>query len=53
MIGVWTGCGYNTIPVLFPPVDVLGYDACVPPIVDTDEEGPRVLEVLGPPEPSI
>lgn len=29
MVGVWTGCGFDTIPVLFPPPNILGYDVCV------------------------
>lgn len=32
-VGAWTGCGFNTIPVLFPPPTILGYDACVSPII--------------------
>lgn len=32
-VGVWTGCGITTIPVLFPPRSILGYDGCVEAIV--------------------
>jgi hypothetical protein len=32
-VGEWVGCGFDTIPVLFPPPTILGYDACVTPIV--------------------
>ena len=33
VVGAWTGCGFNTISVLFPPPTILGYNACVTPIV--------------------
>lgn len=45
-VGVWTGCGFNTIPVLFPPPEILGYDACVPPILDGQTGGIGVVSVL-------
>jgi len=32
-VGVWTGCGISTITFLFPPPEILGYDACVEPII--------------------
>lgn len=38
MIGVWTGCGFDTIPVIFPPPDILGYDACVESIVSNPSQ---------------
>jgi hypothetical protein len=51
MIGVWTGCGFSTIGVVFPPREILGYDACVPPVIQgTDELG--VLDFQGPPVPT-
>lgn len=38
MIGVWTGCGFDTIPVLLPPPNILGYDACVGMVVSNPPE---------------
>lgn len=29
MVGVWTGCGFDTIRVILPPPTILGYDVCV------------------------
>lgn len=40
-VGPWTGCGYNTIRVLFPLPTILGYDACVPPIIQGS--GPVII----------
>jgi hypothetical protein len=40
-VGVWTGCGFDTIQLIFPPPGVLGYDACVSQIIsDPPDEGP-------------
>jgi hypothetical protein len=48
MIGVWTGCGFDTIQLIFPPPNVLGYDACVGPIVsDPPEDGPFIGVPVG------
>lgn len=47
-VGVWTGCGFDTIPLIFPPPTVLGYDACVSPIVsDPPDEGPFIGTPVG------
>lgn len=44
MVGVWTGCGFDTINLIFPPPDVLGYDACVGQSVpNTPEEIPLII----------
>ncbi len=40
-VGPWTGCGFNTIPIIFPPPFILGYDACVTPIIQGD--GPVII----------
>jgi len=32
-VGVWAGCGFSTIRVVFPPPNILGYGACVTPTV--------------------
>lgn len=44
MIGVWTGCGFDTISLIFPPPGVLGYDACVGAIVSNPPEPVGVVE---------
>lgn len=46
VVGPWTGCGFDTIPILFPPPQILGYDNCVPPIVSNPLELPPFV---GPP----
>lgn len=38
MIGVWTGCGYDTIGLIFPPPNILGYNPCVGMIVSNPQE---------------
>lgn len=38
MIGVWTGCGYDTIGLIFPPPNILGYYPCVGMIVSNPPE---------------
>lgn len=51
MIGVWTGCGFSTISILFPPPDILGYDNCVTPEIQGADEPLGVVEFQGPPAP--
>jgi hypothetical protein len=45
-VGEWTGCGFFTIPALFPPPNILGYNNCVPVIVSNPPELPPFV---GPP----
>lgn len=33
VVGVWTGCGFGTISVVFPPPTILGYNSCVTPVI--------------------
>lgn len=48
VVGVWTGCGFNTIPLIFPPPTILGYNACVAPIVSNPtEDGPFIGVPVG------
>lgn len=43
MVGVWVGCGFDTIQLIYPPPTVLGYDACVAPTLSNPVEGPHVI----------
>lgn len=51
-VGVWTGCGISTVAIILPPMDILGYDACVPPILDGGSEAIGVVDFVGPPVPN-
>lgn len=41
-VGVWNGCGFNTIPIIFPPPFILGYNACVTPTIVPSSPTPVV-----------
>lgn len=43
MVGVWTGCGFDTIPVLLPPPNILGYDTCIGATVSNPPEPVSVV----------
>lgn len=45
-VGPWVGCGFDTIQLIFPPPTILGYDACVSPIVS---DPPELPPFVGPP----
>lgn len=47
MVGVWTGCGFDTINIVFPPQNILGYDRCVGQIVQDGEVEIPVEETEG------
>lgn len=45
MIGVWTGYGFNTIPLILPPPKILGYHSSYThPVVSTPTEAALVME---------